>query len=832
MSKDNSNNFENPKKSLPKNRLPVLPLRDTILFPDMIFPTLIGRPSSLNAVTTAFERNKLVFVSTQKSPNIEEPKVSDIYEYGTVARIVQVLRLPNNLLKVLIEGVYQAKITRKFKNDDCLEVYMSKVVIEYDPNDKEIQAYIRRTNTLFVNYIKQSSSMPAELITAYETIEDPLLKFYFVAGNLKSKLENRQKLLEFDSLAEMYFELNSLLAYELEMLKLETEIDNRVHQSLQKTQKRYYIQEQIRLLQNELGDEDDGSNNELNNLKKAIDESGMPPAIKAKAIEEFERLKKSPQMSSEYAVNRNYLETLIQLPWNNFTLDNIDVEHVKKILDEDHYDLEKPKERILEYIAVLNLVGNLKKQILCFVGPPGVGKTSLARSIARAMDRKFVRFSLGGVRDEAEIRGHRRTYIGAMPGKIIQSMKKAGTSNPVMLLDEIDKMTMDFRGDPSSALLEVLDPEQNVAFNDHYLEIDYDLSNVYFITTANVKYDIPLPLLDRMEIIELNSYLDPEKIEIAKRHIIPKLLSEYGLNEFNIKFSEEALLKIIREYTRESGVRNLEREIAGIFRKFARELLEDKDIIKYKEISKSEEETNTIMKGLVNEPKFIEIIKSKEFLIDENAIEKYLKSPRFKEKKDDLMDKIGVATGLAWTSVGGDTLPIEVTIMPGQEKLTLTGKLGDVMKESAMAALSYIKSNYKILKIKENFSKNKEIHIHLPEGAIPKDGPSAGIGLTLAVISAATETPLRGDLAMTGEITLRGNILAIGGLKEKLLAAKRKGISTVIIPKDNERDIIDISDEIKQGLEIITVSHLTEALNIAFREFYNDIPIIMKSKKN
>ncbi len=831
MSKENSIDMEKIKiNSFPKNRLSVLPLRDTILFPDMIFPTLIGRPSSLQAITVAFDRNKFIFVSTQKTPDIEEPKLTDIYEYGTVARVIQVLRLPNNLLKVLLEGFYQAKIKRKYKNDEFLESYITPIAIEYEKEDKEIQAYLRRTNSLFVDYVKQSNNMPAELITAFETIEDPLKKFYFVAGNLKSKLEKKQKLLELTSLSEMYFELNSLLAYELEMLKLELEIDTRVHQSLQKTQKKYYIQEQIRHLQNELGDEDDALSNELAILKKGIEDSGMPPLVKAKADEEFERLKKSPQMSSEYAVNRNYLETLIQLPWNKFSVDNIDLEHVKKILDEDHYDLEKPKERILEYIAVLNLVGNLKKQILCFVGPPGVGKTSLARSIARAMDRKFVRFSLGGVRDEAEIRGHRRTYVGAFPGKIIQSMKKAGTNNPVMLLDEIDKMTTDFRGDPSSALLEVLDPEQNVAFNDHYLEVDYDLSNVYFITTANVRYDIPLPLLDRMEIIELNSYLDPEKIEITKRHIIPKLLIEYGLNDFDIKFTDDALLKLIREYTRESGVRNLEREIASIFRKFTKELLSDKDIQKYSSNLKSDDET-AVFKGFVNDPKFIKIIKNKKFVIDENSIEKYLKAPRFKKKNEDLIDKVGVATGLAWTSVGGEILPIEVTIMTGQEKLTLTGKLGEVMKESAMAALSYIKSNHKILKIKENFTKNKEIHIHIPEGAIPKDGPSAGIGLTLAIISAATDIPLRGDLAMTGEITLRGNILPIGGLKEKLLAAKRAGIVTVLIPKENERDILDISDEIINGLEIIKVSHLTEALNIAFRTAFNDTPLIKKLKE-
>ncbi|MDQ1265345.1 MAG: ATP-dependent Lon protease [Bacteroidota bacterium] len=539
----------------------------------------------------------------------------------------------------------------------------------------------------------------------------------------------------------------------------------------------------------------------------------MPKHAKDKATEEFERLKKTPTMSPEYAVNRTYLELLCSVPWNKRTQDNLDIEHVRKILDEDHFDLEKPKERILEFIAILNLAGQLRRQILCLVGPPGVGKTSLAKSIARALDRQFVRFSLGGVRDEAEIRGHRRTYVGAMPGKIIQAMKKAGTVNPLILLDEVDKMSMDFRGDPSSALLEVLDPEQNVAFNDHYLEVDYDLSNVMFITTANVRYDIPVPLQDRMEIIEISSYLDPEKLEIAKRHIIPKLRQEFGLDKINIDLSDDAILKIIREYTREAGVRNMERSIASVLRKTAKEIVQEFDSKRQKGNGSGEHEIREALKDNIE---FQKLIEKRVFVIDEKKIEDHLKAPKYKEKKENKEPKIGVVTGLAWTSVGGDILPVEVTIMPGAEKLTLTGKLGDVMKESATAALSYIRSNYKELGIPENFNKKKEIHIHVPEGAIPKDGPSAGITMAIAMISAATGKAIRGDIAMTGEITLRGNVLPIGGLNEKLLAAKRSGIMTVLIPMENERDIEDINEIIKKDLKIVPVKHINDALPFAF----------------
>lgn len=813
MNTDMLETIENTKKLTIPKKLTILPLRDIVIYPYMIFPVLIGRHSSLRAVYEAVERDKFIFVSAQKDPSIEEPTFDDIYHYGTTAKILQILRLPNNLLKVLVEGVFQSKIQRKIKNKEYLEAYVQQINIEYDLNNKELQAIIRRVSALFSEYIKLNRNVPPDIISAFDNIEDPIRKLYYAAANMQTKLELKQQILEKTQLIDQYFELAKIISSEIEMLTLENEIESKVHDQIQKTQRNYFIQEQIRTLQKELGEEEVSP--ELTALKEAIDKADMPPKVKEKAMEEFQRLKKTPSMSPEFAVNRTYLELLTSLPWSKRTQDNFDINHVKAILDEDHYDLEKPKERILEFIAVLNLVENVRRQILCFVGPPGVGKTSLARSIARALGREFVRFSLGGVRDEAEIRGHRRTYIGAMPGKIIQAMKKAGTINPVILLDEIDKMSMDFRGDPSSALLEVLDPEQNVAFNDHYIEVDYDLSNVLFITTANVKYDIPLPLLDRMEIIELNSYLEPEKIEIAKRHILPKLYNELGVKDFNITFTDAAIKKIINDYTREAGVRNLERELASIIRKLAMEIVTDFNNRrnKKKKLNDSEQSREILIKN----PEFIKYIKNKNFTIDEGDVEKYLKAPRFKSQKENLEDKVGVALGLAWTSVGGEILPIEVTIMPGDQKLTLTGKLGDVMKESAMAALSYVRSNFQKLNIPEDFYQKKEIHIHIPEGAIAKDGPSAGITLAVALISAASGKPVRGDVAMTGEITLRGNILPIGGLKEKLLAAKRNEIKTVIIPKDNSRDIEDISENVKSGLEIIPVDHIEKALEYVFR---------------
>ena len=789
------------------DELTIIPLRDIVIYPNMIFPILIGRTSSLKAVADAVEKEKFIFVAAQKDSKTEEPGFKDIYRYGTIAKIIQVLRLPNNLLKVLVEGLFQAKIVKKTDAKNYLEAKIEKIDKPVNTKDKELQAMIRHASVLFKDYVQENSQLPPDIIGAYDNIDDPKRKLYYAAANVNSKIEKKQEILNERSLKKQFFFLSSLLSSELELLKIEDEIDEKVHDSIQKTQKKFYIQEQIRALQKELGDEEELVP-ELAAIREAITKAKLPEHAAKKAEEEFERLKKTPTISPEFSVNRTYLETLTQLPWSVYSEDNLSVDHVEEILHEDHYDLEKPKERILEFISVLNLAGKLKRQIICFAGPPGVGKTSLAKSIARALDRKFVRISLGGIRDEAEIRGHRRTYIGSMPGKIIQSMKKAGTNNPVILLDEIDKMSMDFRGDPSSAMLEVLDPEQNVNFSDHYLEVEYDLSNVMFIATANVKYEIPAPLLDRMEIIDLTSYLDPDKLQIAKKHIIPKLTEEYGLENFNIEFKDTAIKKIIEEYTREAGVRGLERAIASVFRKMVKDIVLDYD--------KSRKTGTKRKKALKDNPSFKKTLKDQKFIVDAKKVEAYLKTPIFKKKDRDLKDKVGVTTGLAWTSVGGDTMPVEVTIMPGNEKLTLTGKLGDVMKESATAALSFVRSNWKELKIPQKFYSKNEIHIHVPEGAIPKDGPSAGITMSISLISAAGKKAVKGDVAMTGEVDLRGNVLPIGGLNEKLLAAKKAGMKTVLIPKDNEKDLIEVSKHAKSGLKIIPVETVLEAVKFAF----------------
>lgn len=712
-------------------------------------------------------------------------------------------------------GEYQGFINKKYADKEFLEANITVYQYKNIKSTNELQALINSISEKFEEYVKKDLNIPQDVIVAYNNITDIQQKLYYAAANLRCSIEKRQMILNETDIVKKYETLLKILIEEIELKNLEIDINQKVTQTLQKSQKRFLIEEQIKALQQELGEDDEGYS-EISQIKEMIEKANLPDDILAKANEELERLKKTPIRSPEFSVNRNYIEWLVQVPWRQSTQDNYDINHVKKILDEDHYNLEKAKERILEFIAVLNVVGKLKKQILCFVGPPGVGKTSLARSIARALGRKYVRFSLGGVRDEAEIRGHRRTYIGALPGKIIQSMKKAGTINPVILLDEVDKMAMDFRGDPSAALLEVLDPEQNFAFNDHYLEVDYDLSNVLFITTANVKYDIPLPLLDRMEIIELSSYIDTEKFYIAKNHIIPKLKEELGIKQFNINFSDEAIYKVIREYTRESGVRNLERELSAILRKLIKEIVEKyySDKVIQNITNTSNEEINKIL--LIDDEKFVNILKKKKIIIKPKDIEKFLKAPRFKQKKEKLDDKIGVVNGLAWTSLGGDIMPIEVTIMSGKDKLTLTGKLGEVMKESAVAALSYIRSNAKKFGLKEDFNKNKEIHIHIPEGAIPKDGPSAGITLATAILSAALNKKVKGNVAMTGEITLRGEILPIGGLKEKLLAAKRYGINKVLIPEENNIDLVDISEEILNGLEIIAVKNFEESIKHTF----------------
>ncbi|RCK73611.1 MAG: ATP-dependent protease La [Ignavibacteriae bacterium] len=763
--------------------LPILPLRDVVIFPYMTFPVLVGRESSLKAANTAYSQSKYIFVTAQKNPQIEEPKQEDIYHTGTVARIKQLLKLPNGLLKVLVEGVEQAVIKEFVPNEDFLQAKVQIMVPKYETN-LELDALVRHSFNLFNEYVNLNKNIPVEVLNYYDKLSTPVEKLYFIAANIIQKVEAKQKILEEFDIKEQYFALIRLLNSEIDVLKIGRDLDMKLHDNIQKSQRKFLIQEQIRILQEELGEEE--TSPELVKLKNQIEQAKMPKEVYEKAMEEFEKLRKTPPQSPESTVIRNYLDWMINVPWYKKTEDNLDVTHVQKILDEDHYGLEKPKERILEHIAVLNLVKEMRGQILCFVGPPGVGKTSLGKSIARALGRKFVRISLGGVRDEAEIRGHRRTYIGSMPGKIIQSMRRAGVINPIILMDEVDKMSMDFRGDPSAALLEVLDPEQNCTFNDHYLDVDYDLSKVMFITTANVQHNIPLPLQDRMEIIELPGYLDYDKREIVKRHLIPKQLKEHGLNEQNIAFTDKAINKIIRQYTREAGVRNVEREIASIMRKAAKE----------------------IVLGKEQKKNFIKI--------DEKKVEEYLGVPRFRERKTTRENQIGSVVGLAWTSVGGEILNVDATIMPGSERLTLTGKLGEVMKESAQAALSYIRSNTKLMGVPEDFYKNREIHIHLPEGAIPKDGPSAGLAMTMAIVSAATNRPARSDVAMTGEITLRGNVLPIGGLNEKLLAAQRSGIKTVLIPFENEKDLAEIPEKVKNGLKIIPIKKIEEALPYVF----------------
>jgi len=777
--------------SIPEE-LPILPLRDIVIFPYMIFPVLVGREQSIKAANFAAEQSKFIFLSTQRKSAVEEPSKNDLYTEGTIAKIVQILKLPNGLMKILVDGLFQAKIVEFTDNKNFFEAKVEIIIPELN-NDHEMNAMIRQMTQLFKDYVKISKNVPKDTITAFDNIEEPDRKLFYAAANINQSIEVKQSILQKFTLKEQYLEVIKILNSEIDILRIEKEIDNKVQENIAKTQRKFIIQEQIKILQDELGEDEDASP-EFAKMREQIKKAKMPKEVEEKALEEFNKLKKTPPMSPESTVIRNYLDWLVGVPWSNRSKDNLNIKHVQKILDEDHFGLEKPKERIVEHIAVLNLV----KQI--------DGKTSLGKSIARALGRNFVRISLGGVRDEAEIRGHRRTYIGSMPGKIIQSMKRAGTINPVILLDEIDKMSMDFRGDPSSAMLEVLDPEQNHTFNDHYLEVDYNLQQVMFITTANIRYNIPLPLQDRMEIIELPGYLEFDKLEIAKKHLVPKQLKAHGLENKNIEFNENAIKKIIGEYTREAGVRNLEREIASILRKLAKEIV-------VKESGKSKRK------------------KKSKYIITEEMVEEYLKTPRYRYQRHTKGNKIGSVTGLAWTSTGGELLSVDVTIMNGAGKLNLTGQLGNVMKESAQAALSYLRASAKRLKLNPDFFKGKEIHIHLPEGAIPKDGPSAGVAMAMAILSAVSGKPASNNVAMTGEITLTGSVLAIGGLTEKLLAAKRNNIKTVLIPKENEIDLKEISDKVKSGINIVTIEKAEQAIPHIFNGVKHKKSVSRKKKK-
>jgi len=791
--------FKNARNSQGESRgsvYPLMPLRDIVVFPYMITPLFVGRQKSINALEEALRRDKNIFLAAQKQAKLNDPAPDDVYEVGTLASIIQLLRLPDGSVKVLAEGKKRAFIKEYIPHEDFFQVLVEEVN-EFQGKSSEVQALMRNIITSFENYVRLSKKAPPEMISTLSSIEDPSRLGDTIAAYLTLKLEDKQHILEAIHIQERLEKIFGFLESENEILQIERRIRNRVKKQMEKTQKDYYLAEQMKAIQKEMGDKDELAA-ELKELEERIKKKKMSEEATNKVTKEFKKLKMMPPMSAEVAVVRNYIDWILSLPWHEKTENKLDITEAEKILEEDHYGLQQVKERIIEYLAVQTLVNKIKGPILCFVGPPGVGKTSLAKSIARSTGRKFVRLSLGGVRDEAEIRGHRRTYIGALPGKILQSMKKAGSNNPVFLLDEVDKMSTDFRGDPSSALLEVLDPEQNHTFNDHYIDVDYDLSEAMFITTANNLHQIPPPLQDRMEIIRLAGYTELEKLNIAKKFLIPKQIKANGLGLSNVSFTENAILTIIRRHTREAGVRNLEREIASICRKIAK---------------------GVVMKG-----------KDTKIKIGALNIPHYLGVPKFRHGKAEEKNEIGVATGLAWTEVGGELLVIETAVMSGRGKLTITGKLGDVMQESVQAAMSYVRSRTDHLGINKDLYRKVDIHVHVPEGAIPKDGPSAGIAIATSIASALTRMPVRSDIAMTGEITLRGRVLPIGGLKEKILAAHRGNIYTVIIPKENEKDLKEIPDKILKSLDIILVEHVDEVLQKCLMKD-TSLPVVNKGEK-
>jgi len=790
--------FDFTKKEDKKIIVPLLPLRDVVVFPYMIVPLFVGREKSINALESAMKQENEIFLVAQKSAQKDEPTEEDIYEIGTLGVIIQLLRLPDGTVKALVEGKKRATARRYIPNPDHFVVEIEEVAETSSESTGSSQAVARVLVEAFKNYAKLSRKIQAELVDTIAAIDNPAKLSDVIASHLGVKLEKKQALLEITDGAERLEKLYSLIIGEIEILELEEKIKRRVKKQMEKTQKDYYLNEQMRAIQKEMGDKDDFSS-EIEDLEKRLKGKKLSEEALKKVKHEIKKLKMMSPMSAEATVVRNYIDWLLDMPWQEKTENKHTMKESEAILEEDHYGLKKVKERILEYLAVQSLIKKNKGSILCLVGPPGVGKTSVAKSIARSTNRKFVRLSLGGLRDEAEIRGHRRTYIGALPGKIVQLIKKAGSNNPVLCLDEIDKLSSDFRGDPSSALLEVLDPEQNGAFNDNYLEVDYDLSDVMFITTANVLQTIPGPLQDRMEVIRIAGYTEPEKLHIAKRFLVKKEIEANGLTDKDILFTDGAILDVIRRYTREAGVRNLEREIASVCRKVAREIV-----------------TNG-HKKLIR--------------INSKSIEKYLGIPKYRFGESEGKEAVGLTQGLAWTEVGGELLTIEATILPGTGKTMLTGKLGDVMQESAQAALTIVRSKADALGIDKNFYKDTDIHVHVPEGAIPKDGPSAGIAMVTSIASAFTRRAVRGDLAMTGEITLRGRVLPIGGLKEKLLAAHRAGIKTVIIPKENEKDLVDIPPNVLKDVQIKLVERIDEVLESAFvPRAGQDIPLATKEE--
>ncbi|HVP43037.1 MAG TPA: endopeptidase La [Terriglobales bacterium] len=767
------------KEKFETKKLPMMPIRDVVIFPYMMTPFVVGRESSVRALEEALAADKKIFLATQHDAGVDEPKPNEIYQVGTVVNIVQSLKLPDGNIKVLVEGIERGKILQVTETEGFMQasVRLARYAVETNP---QVEAAMQRVTSLFEQYVKLCQSLNYETMIAAVRMEDPAKLTDTIAANLQLSIEEKQELLEIFDPAERLTRIGDVLDIEIEKLNMDRTIQSRVKRQMERAQKEYYLNEKIKAIQKELGR---GEKSEWDELKKKVDAAGMPKEVHEKALQELKKLEAMPPMSAESTVSRNYLDWLLAVPWKKKSKEIRSIERAEKVLNEDHYGLEKIKERILEFLAVRQLVKNPKGSILCFVGPPGVGKTSLGMSIAKATGRKFVRMSLGGVRDEAEIRGHRRTYIGALPGQIIQMMKKAGTKNPVFMLDEVDKMSMDFRGDPSAALLEVLDPEQNFMFIDHYLDVEYDLSQVFFIATANVMHTIPPALQDRMEVLRLHGYTEPEKVEIAKQFLVKKQRLQAGLTEKNITFTDEAIIAAIRGYTREAGVRNLEREIGNVCRKVARKVVKEGAAFNI-----------TITEQNLGE--FLGVTKFRDTLVHEK-------------------NEVGLVTGLAWTEVGGSILSTEVTIVDGKGKLLLTGKLGDVMQESAQAAMSYIRSRAARLGVPREFYRNVDIHIHVPEGAIPKDGPSAGITMATAIASALSGIPVRRDVAMTGEITLRGKVLAIGGLKEKLLAAHRAGVFEVILPKDNEKDLAEVPENLRTAMKLHFAENMDEVLRIA-----------------